>query len=301
MLSSNFSKPDLHLLHVFIVVVDSKGFSAAQAALNVSTSTISRQISDLEIRLGMRLCQRGRMGFRVTDKGNLVYNAAKKLFASLGEFSETVNGTRGKLVGKLSVGIVDNWIYNESATIVEALRSFVSSAPDVSIDLHSLAPDDLEFGVFDGLISMGIGVFHTHKPGLIYKEIGEEVIGLYCGEEHPLYNVSNEKEISKILKNTLFARRAYLNEEKIAPITQGLESNADAHQIEGVAILILTGHYVGYLPQSFAESWVKDGRMKSVGQGLYDIPAATKLITKRGHKPSLIQTTFIDYLLNPEK
>ena len=53
-------KADLHMLAVFMTVVECGGFAAAQVALNVGQSTISRQISDLERRLGMRLCQRGR-------------------------------------------------------------------------------------------------------------------------------------------------------------------------------------------------------------------------------------------------
>ena len=57
------SKTDLHLLAVFMTVVENGGFAAAQVTLNVGQSTVSRHIGDLEKRLGMRLCQRGRVGF----------------------------------------------------------------------------------------------------------------------------------------------------------------------------------------------------------------------------------------------
>ena len=50
------SKTDLHHLEVFMTVADQGGFSAAQVTLNVGQSTISRQMSELEERLGMRLC-----------------------------------------------------------------------------------------------------------------------------------------------------------------------------------------------------------------------------------------------------
>ena len=90
------SKADLHLLYVFCRVAEARGFSSAQIILNVSASTISRQIADLETRLGMRLCQRGRKGFRLTDKGKAVYAASHKLFSALDQFSETVDGMRGK-------------------------------------------------------------------------------------------------------------------------------------------------------------------------------------------------------------
>ncbi len=296
MSSSTYSKSDLHLLHVFSVVVDSKGFSAAQVALNVSTSTISRQITDLETRLGMQLCQRGRTGFRITDKGKTVYHAAQKLFLSLDDFQETINGSRGKLVGHLSLGVIDNWISNDTAPIVNALAKFTKAAEDVSIELNSMAPDDIEYAVLDGRISIGIGVFHTPKPGLIYQEIGEEFIGLYCSSSHPLFQDTSETRQKSLVKQAKLARRAYLNEEKIAPVTHGLASNAKAHQVEGIAILILTGNFIGYLPQSFANIWVKDGRMKSVAQGQFDLPTPIKIVTKRGEKLNLVSRTFIKAL-----
>ena len=60
-----------------MTVAQCGGFAAAQVALNVGQSTISRQIGDLEERLGMRLCQRGRAGFRLTDKGWVVDEACQ--------------------------------------------------------------------------------------------------------------------------------------------------------------------------------------------------------------------------------
>ena len=46
---------DFKLLKVFKAVVEAGGFSAAQNELNVGLAAISKQISDLEIRIGMRL------------------------------------------------------------------------------------------------------------------------------------------------------------------------------------------------------------------------------------------------------
>ncbi|WP_299951416.1 LysR family transcriptional regulator [uncultured Ruegeria sp.] len=286
----------MHLLYVFSAVVEARGFSAAQISLNVSASTISRQISDLETRLGMRLCQRGRKGFRLTDKGEIVYSASQKLFASLEHFGEVVDGTRGKLVGRLSVAAIDNWAFNDDAPIVGALGELTRIAPDVSVEVHSLAPDDIEIAVQDGQVSVGVGVFHKHKPGLIYELLGTEKIGLYCAQGHPLYEAATRAEVERLLPEANYCKRAYLNEDQVAPISIGLRSNASAHQIEGIAILVLTGGYIGYLPESFANIWVREGRMRSVGDGLYDLKSEIKLVRKRGEDPNLLGKTFIQLL-----
>jgi len=292
----SYSKADIHLLHVFSTVVEAKGFSAAQIVLNVSASTISRQIADLEARLGVRLCHRGRRGFRLTDKGETVYAAARTLFSALGQFGEIVEGTRGKLVGKLAIALVDNWALNENALIHRALRKFVTLAPEVAIELFSLAPDDIEIAVQDGYVSLGIGVFHNHKPGLHYETLESEKIGLFAGRGNPLFDVRQGARADKLLTQANFAKRTYLNEDIVAPISKGIASNAVAHQMEGIAMLILTGKYIGYLPQSLAEVWLRSGQMRSVCGGKYDLPSDIKLVRKRGEHANLVVSTFIDCL-----
>lgn len=62
--------PDLHLLRLFVTVVEAGGFSAAQGVLGLSQPTISQRMAQLEARLGYRLCSRGKGGFRLTEKVN---------------------------------------------------------------------------------------------------------------------------------------------------------------------------------------------------------------------------------------
>ena len=59
-LLGNVTDNDLRLLRVFRAVVACGGFAAAELELNINRSTISRHIKDLETRLGVTLCRRGR-------------------------------------------------------------------------------------------------------------------------------------------------------------------------------------------------------------------------------------------------
>ena len=62
-------------------VVACGGFAAAELELNINRSTISRHIKDLETRLGVTLCRRGRGGFALTREGEQVYTSALKMMA----------------------------------------------------------------------------------------------------------------------------------------------------------------------------------------------------------------------------
>ncbi|MDC1510275.1 LysR family transcriptional regulator, partial [Oceanospirillaceae bacterium] len=80
---NRLSDIDLRLLRIYKTVVEAGGFAAAEVELNISRAAISMAMSDLETRLGLRLCQRGRAGFSVTESGQRVYEAILQLFASI--------------------------------------------------------------------------------------------------------------------------------------------------------------------------------------------------------------------------
>lgn len=290
------SKTDLHHLSVFVTVTEAGGFSAAQVTLNVATSTISRQISELETRLDLRLCQRGRSGFRLTDQGETVYKAAKQLFAALENFRGTIDASRGRLTGQLSLAIIENWVADDRVPLASVLGEFKTRAPEVGIDIYSLAPDEIELAVFDGRADVGIGVFHQRRPGLIYEAIGDDPVELYCGRGHPLFEQVGAGLAARDLNSAELVRRAYLSEQQVAPKTAHLAAGAAAHQVEGVAFMILSGNYLGYLPVHYAARWVKEGRMRSLLPRRHRLNTKIEIVTKRGVTPSGASQAFLEML-----
>ena len=289
-------KADLHLLAVFMTVAQCGGFAAAQVALNVGQSTISRQIGDLERRLGMRLCHRGRAGFRLTDKGRVVYEACHHLSTALDSFRTRVGALRGELVGNLSIAVIDNWVTERGHPLADVLRTFRGKARQVHIHFHTLAPDEIERAVLENRVNLGIGVFHQHRPGLFYEVLYDDPVELYCGSGHALF----ERAPHEIERNDLHAvdlvHRAYLSERQVAPLTAGLRSTAAASQMEGVAFLILSGWHIGYLPVAYAERWVATGRMRSVLPATYRLNTKIEMVTRRGVALTLVSQTFADIL-----
>ncbi len=90
-----FHDLDLQLLRLFVSVVECGGFSAAQGELGLSQSSISQQMAKLETRLGYRLCSRGKVGFKITPKGEQLLIATRALFESIEAFRHQSNGWPG--------------------------------------------------------------------------------------------------------------------------------------------------------------------------------------------------------------
>lgn len=288
------SKTDLHLLAVFMTVVETGGFATAQVALNLGQSTVSRHIGDLEKRLGMRLCQRGRVGFRLTDKGRVVYKACQALFNALEAFRTEVGALRGELVGELSIALIDNWITETGAPLADALAAFKDRGRQVHVNIHTLPPDEIERAVLDGRVGLGIGVFHQHRPGLTYEVLQQDPVELYCGREHFLFVAAAESRSPGDLGAADLVRRGYLSEEQVAPLTAKLPSSATAHQIEGVAFMILSGRHIGYLPVSYAARWIAAGRMRSLSPERYRLSTDIEIVIRRGAAISMVSRAFID-------
>ena len=284
------------MLAVFMTVAECGGFAAAQVALNVGQSTISRQIGDLEKRLGMRLCQRGRAGFRLTDKGRTVYEACQHLATALESFRTAVGALRGELVGDLSIAAIDNWATERCYPLADVLRAFRDRARQVHIDLHTLAPDEIERAVLESRVNLGIGVFHQHRPGLVYEALYDDPVELYCGAGHPLFDRVLHGLGRADLRAADLARRAYLSERQVAPLTGNLSSTATARQIEGIAFLVLSGWHIGYLPVSYAERWIKNGRMRSILPETHGLNTSMELVTRRGVTLTLVSQTFVNIL-----
>lgn len=69
--------------------------------MGISRSAISLHMSDLENRLGIRLCQRGRAGFALTDEGREILEYIEVLTAAIEDFRSKVNQMHNRLKGSL--------------------------------------------------------------------------------------------------------------------------------------------------------------------------------------------------------
>ncbi|HET6223269.1 MAG TPA: LysR family transcriptional regulator [Dongiaceae bacterium] len=286
---------DLKLLRVFMAIVEAGGFAAAQAQLNVSASRISVQIADLEARLGTRLCQRGRVGFRLTDKGRLVYEACQRLFAALDSFRAEVGSAGGPLVGELQLGIVDNTLSNADSRLARAIERFKGRDNDVHVTLHILAPTELERAVLDGRIQVAIGAFHHHAVGLAYEPLFAEEQTLYCGRGHPLFTQAPEAVSLTEVTAAEFADRGYMEGLRGKQLAR-FRATATAYHMEALALLVLSGRYIAYLPSHYAAGWTARGLMRPLLPRQLCYQSLFEVITRKGAHPTPAASAFLDDL-----
>jgi DNA-binding transcriptional LysR family regulator len=181
------SDMDLRLLKVFKSVVECGGMAAAELELNIGTSTISRHVKDLETRLMLVLCRRGRAGFALTADGQQVYQQTLRLLASVDEFRNGIDDIHHRLGGRLDIALFDKTITNPQARVSEAVALFAQAAPGVDLHLHVASINAIERGVLDGHFHIGVIPSHRTSRTLAYADLFGETMLLYCGARHPLF------------------------------------------------------------------------------------------------------------------
>ncbi|RKF17088.1 LysR family transcriptional regulator [Roseovarius spongiae] len=278
---------DIHMLSVFASVVRNAGFSAAQVELGLSQPTISNHITALEERLGVKLCQRGRRGFLLTEKGRMVHEIAEALLGTLDTHSVHLAELRGNLVGRLRIAVVDALNTDPRFRLPAAIRAFSEAAPAVRIELEVARPQDILNGILDGSYHVGVGSFDNIINGLKVDNLYSERHALYCAPEHPCFADGGAGLGEAQLRRMPWVHRGYWSQQRQKSFGP---SDADrfVNQIDAQLTMVLSGRYLGLLPEHMAAEFVARGRLRRMAWTGADFSCVIQCVRRAGPPPKVI-------------
>ena len=291
------SDADLRLLRVFKAVVDCGGMASAELELNLAMSTISRHVKDLETRLGLVLCRRGRAGFALTPEGEQLYAATEQLLAATDAFRGSLHDIHRRLGGDLHVAVFEKTVSNPQARIAQAVAAFRRQAPQVTLHMHVGTIAMIERGVIDGQYHLGIIPEHRRSDSLAYDALFNETMYLYAGQGHAWFEDATARRGWADLRRQDLAALGYHSPNMALTHERRLERAATASDQEAVATLVLSGAYVGFLPDHYAQSFVDAGRMRAVASRTLFYRCAFACMHRRAPAPSRVAETFREALL----
>ena len=292
------SDMDLRLLQVFKAVVECGGLSAAELELNIGTSTVSRHVKDLEMRLGLTLCRRGRAGFALTAEGQRVYEETLRLLSSVRGFRDSIDDIHARMGGQLAVAIFDKTASNPAARIGDAIGAFNALAPDVHLQLHVGSINEIERGVMDGTFQIGIIPTHRTSHSLVYHRLFGESMQLYCGAQHPLFGADHDAIDWDAVRAYPFAGLGYHSPNMELTHQARLSRAATGFDQESIATLILSGRYLGFLPNHYASLFESQGVMQAVHPELLNYYCDFVSLVRKSPQPSRAAAAFNQCLLD---
>jgi len=292
------SDMDFRLLQVFKSVADCGGMAAAGLELNIGISTVSRHVKDLEERLKLRLCSRGRAGFALTAEGERIYEETQRLLASADIFRASVDDIHRRMGGQLHVAVFDKTASNPACKISEAIALFAELAPDVALNFHVATINMIERGVIDGQFQVGIIPAHRSSESLSYDTLFGETMLLHCGADHQLFARADAGLDWHGIRSYQFAGLGYHSPNMEISQQVRLPRKATGFDHESIATLILSGKYLWFLPDHYARGFVADGKMRAVHPALFRYECDFVAILRGSPRPSRVALAFQQCLLD---
>jgi DNA-binding transcriptional LysR family regulator len=152
----------------FVRVVDSHGFSAAAPALGLTPSAVSKLVTRLETRLGVRLLQRTTRALHLTQEGEIFYAAARRIVGEIEMLENQIAGQSGTPSGVLRVTTSLAFSTHQLAPV---LSEFLARHPLVQIEL---LPTDRVIDMVEEGIDVAIRIGRLADTSFMARKIGED-------------------------------------------------------------------------------------------------------------------------------
>ncbi|CAN0579216.1 unnamed protein product, partial [Ectocarpus sp. 12 AP-2014] len=215
------------------------------------------------------------------------------LLTALETFKSDVNALHQTIKGELNIGITDNLVTLPAMHVTNALAELSAPEHDVTLHIHMEPSDAVIRGVMDGHLHVGVVPAVNLPTSLETRHLYDEPSYLYCAAGHPLFSESDDTfSFSDITTYPAISPRYPLPFEA-RQAHDSLSLRASASDREGAAFLILTGRFIGFLPEHVAAQWVAAGKMRAlhIATQHYRIPFV--LITRHDRRANRVVDAFL--------
>jgi DNA-binding transcriptional LysR family regulator len=163
---------------LFIAVGRAKSFSAAAKATAVPLSSLSRRISSMEARLGVRLVNRSSRKVQLTEQGHLFLERSRAIVDAVRLAQDEIRGVAAHPGGRLRVSMPGGF---GEQFLTPLFVSYTNRFPDVAFEFD-LSPRlvDLVAENFDVAIRMG----RLDDSTLTTRKIADVRMSLYASPEY---------------------------------------------------------------------------------------------------------------------
>ena len=189
---------DWDKLRIFHAAAEAGSFTHAAEMLHLSQSAISRQVSALELEIGVKLFHRHARGLILTEQGELLYRTAHEVLLKLEsvkvQLTETTERPSGKLRVTTTVGLGQAWL-------TAKLQEFMALYPDLHMQLLL---DNEELDVNMRLADCALRLRQPQQPDLIQRKLFTVHMHIYAspsyinryGEPQSLQELDNHRIIT---------------------------------------------------------------------------------------------------------
>lgn len=174
---------ETRLLRSFTVVAEELHFRRASQRLGIVQPALSRQIQQLEERLGVALFSRLGRGVSLTASGRMFLLRARAILTEMDEAAAEARRVGSGHEGFVRIGFIHSSTYGIMPGII---RRFRERYPAVALDLHEMPIDEQVAALLEGTIDVGILRPPLADPRLTSRTLASERFVVALPDGHPL-------------------------------------------------------------------------------------------------------------------
>ena len=177
---------DLRQLQYFVVVAEEEHVGRAAEKLHISQSPLSRQIAQLEERLGLLLFERSQQRIRLTRDGRLFLDEARSLLTHAKRLESLAQRLGRGDEGGLCIGYIEHAMH--SGVLPNGLRVLRASRPQLHIALYNMHSAEQLEGLRQRSLDIALLVEPplADDPDLLSARVLDDPMLLALPESHPL-------------------------------------------------------------------------------------------------------------------
>jgi LysR family hca operon transcriptional activator len=204
---------ELRHLRYFVAVAEEGSLTnAAERRLHTAQPSLSRQIRDLELEVGVKLLERSARGIELTPAGRTFLDHARLALLQVEAAGEAARRAAQPAKATFMIGFLTG---HEMVWLPNALRILREEEPGVEITLNSQPSPDLAGGLMRGKVDVAFLRRETQAPGVTFKFMIKEPLVAMVPAGHRL---ASHKEISP----QEIAAETYITPTRYAPVLKSV-------------------------------------------------------------------------------
>jgi DNA-binding transcriptional LysR family regulator len=239
-------------LRFFLATARKGSTLAAARELGVNQTTIARRIAALETALSVRLFDRHRDGYRLSEAGAAIVTQAERIAAEAEAFERLVAQHKRDLSGVIRVTTPESFA---EIVLTPWLAEFIDLYPDIKVEVIAT---DRRFDLARGEADIAIrATKQPREPGIVARKLADSRWGVYCSHRYAAKH--GAPACADDLNDHLFIGAdgvlttldMFVWLAKVAPRAK---IRSVCNSISNMLVAVKTGHGVGALPRELAQS-----------------------------------------------
>jgi len=176
---------ELRQLKYFAKVAELKNFSEASRQLNITQSTLSQQIRQLEGELGVELLVRDSHHVRLTDVGEAFLPEAERTLKAASSCIDRIHDVQELGIGELNIGSTYSFLPLLKETVIQFMKKY----PGIKLNICSQPMETLQQMLDEGRIDIALSYKPLNQhPGIESHIMFDNRLAVIVADTHPLAN-----------------------------------------------------------------------------------------------------------------